>query len=155
QQFLKQQTGGSVLNLSSVVGFSPSPHFFNTHAYAAAKAAVIGLTQSAAAYYSTSNIRFNALAPGLIATSMSQRAQADPDIVQFTSTKQPLDGGRLGQPADLDGAAVFLLSDEARFVTGQVLAVDGGWSVSDGQIPVERAARPENKPKDLIQTLAG
>lgn len=155
QQFLKQQTGGSVLNLSSVLGFSPSPHFFNTHAYAAAKAAVIGITQSAAAYYSANNIRFNALAPGLIATAMSQRAQTDPEIVQFISTKQPLDGGRLGRPADLDGAAAFLLSDEARFVTGQILAIDGGWSLSEGQIPVERAARPENKPKDLIQTLAG
>ena len=63
--------------------------------------------------------------------------QADERILKFIATKQPLDGGRIGRPDDCDGAAVFLLSDAARFVTGQVLAVDGGWTVSEGQIPVE------------------
>jgi NAD(P)-dependent dehydrogenase (short-subunit alcohol dehydrogenase family) len=51
------------------------------------------------------------------------------------STKQPLDGGRIGLPADLDEAVLFLLGDGSRFITGQVLSVDGGWSVSEGQIP--------------------
>ncbi|HTH48306.1 MAG TPA: SDR family oxidoreductase [Candidatus Limnocylindria bacterium] len=133
-QFLAQKTGGSVVNCSSVLGLSPSPKFFATHAYAAAKAAVLGLTRSAAAHYAPQGIRFNALAPGLIATPMSKRAQDDAAILNFIRTKQPLDGGRIGQPEDLDAAVVWLLSDESRFVTGQVIAVDGGWSVSEGQI---------------------
>lgn len=133
QQFLKQGTGGTVLNLGSVLGFSPSPLFFSTQAYAVAKAGIIGMTHSAAAQYAANNIRFNALTPGLVATPMSTRAQTNEVIMDFIKTKQPLDGGRIGQPKDLDAAAVYLLSDESRFVTGQVLAVDGGWSVSEGQ----------------------
>jgi NAD(P)-dependent dehydrogenase (short-subunit alcohol dehydrogenase family) len=132
QQFLKQGSGGTVLNMSSVLGFSPAPKFFGTHAYATTKAAIIGLTKSAASYYAPQNIRFNVLAPALVATPMSQRAQADEAILNFIKSKQPLDGGRIGQPSDLDSAAVFFMSDESRFVTGQMLAVDGGWSVSEG-----------------------
>ena len=130
RQFLKQGGGGTVLNLASVLAWSPSPEFFSTHAYAAAKAAILGLTRSAASCYATQNIRFNALAPGLVATPMSPRAQGDERIRAFIQGKQPLAGGRIGHPQDLDAAAVFFLSDESRFVTGQVLAVDGGWSVS-------------------------
>src|SRR6266571_5944380 len=133
QQFLKQKTGGSVLNMSSVLGFSPSPRYFATHAYAAAKAGIIGLTKSAAACYAKQNIRFNVLAPALVATPMSRRALSNEAILKFITTKQPLDGGRIGQPSDLDAAAVYFMSDDARFVTGQVLAVDGGWCVSEGQ----------------------
>jgi NAD(P)-dependent dehydrogenase (short-subunit alcohol dehydrogenase family) len=133
RQFLAQRTGGAVLNMGSVLGFSPSPRFFGTHAYAAAKAAIIGLTKASASYYATCNIRFNVIAPALVATPMSARAQEDPAILRFIRTKQPLDGRRIGRPEDLDAAAVFFLSDAARFVTGQVLAVDGGWSVSEGQ----------------------
>jgi len=90
-----------------------------------------------------------------VATPMSQRAQGDPQIAQFIATKQPLDGGRIAQGTDLDAAALYFLSDESRFVTGQVLAVDGGWSVSDGQVPVERPAQSPTQPKNLIRTLAG
>lgn len=134
RQFRAQGTGGSIVNCGSVLGFSPSPQFFATHAYAAAKAAIIGLTKSAAARYAPENIRLNVLAPALVATPMSQRAQGDEAILNFMKTKQPLDGGRIGQPEDLDAAAVWLLSDGSRFVTGQVIAVDGGWSVSEGQL---------------------
>jgi NAD(P)-dependent dehydrogenase (short-subunit alcohol dehydrogenase family) len=133
QQFLKHKSGGTVLNIGSVLGFSPSSRFFTTHAYAAAKSAVIGFTRSAAAYYAPHSIRFNVLAPALVATPMSERAQADSAILDFMKTKQPLDGGRIGRPEDLDAAAVFFMSDASKFVTGQVLAVDGGWSVSEGQ----------------------
>lgn len=135
RQFIAQGRGGAVLNLGSVLGGSPSPQFFATHVYAAAKAAIAGFTQSTAAYYAPHNIRFNVLAPALVETPMARRAAADQTIRKFIATKQPLDGGRIGRPDDCDGAAVFLLSDAARFVTGQVLAVDGGWTVSEGQIP--------------------
>ena len=118
--------------MGSVTGFSPSPRFFGTHAYAAAKAAIEGFSASAAATYAPRGIRFNVLAPGLTDTPTSRRAMGDPRILEYIRTKQPLDGGRPGQPTDLDGAVVFFLSDASRFVTGQVLAVDGGWSVTEG-----------------------
>jgi NAD(P)-dependent dehydrogenase (short-subunit alcohol dehydrogenase family) len=132
EQLRRQGGGGSVLNVGSVLGSSPSPRFFATHAYAAAKAATVGLTLSAAAYYAPDGIRFNVVTPGLTETPMSQRAVADPAVMEYVRAKQPLGGGRAGQPSDLDAAIVFFLSDASRFVTGQVLAVDGGWSVSDG-----------------------
>ncbi len=135
RQFLAQGTGGAILNMGSVLGWSPSREFFGTHVYAAAKSAIVGFTRSIAAYYAPQNIRCNVLAPALVETPMARRAAEDARIRQFVSTKQPLDGGRIGQPEDCDGAAVFLLSGAAAFVTGQVLAVDGGWTVSDGQIP--------------------
>ena len=135
QQFLKQKSGGTILNMGSVLSDSPSPNFFSTHAYAAAKAAIIGLTKASAAHYASHNIRFNVLAPALVETPMSQRAVNDDQIRRFVETKQPLDGGRVGTPTDLDAAAVYFMSDGSSFATGQVLSVDGGWSVSDGQIP--------------------
>jgi NAD(P)-dependent dehydrogenase (short-subunit alcohol dehydrogenase family) len=133
RQFLAQGSGGSLLNMSSVLGWSPSPRHFASHAYAAAKAAVLGFTKSIAAYYAAKNIRCNVLAPALVETPMAQRAANDEQILRFIKTKQPLDGGRIGQPADLDAAAVYFMSDASRFTTGQVLAVDGGWCVSEGQ----------------------
>lgn len=136
QQFLARNTPGVLLNMGSVLGWSPSPRFFSTHVYAAAKSGILGFTRSIASYYAGQGIRANVIAPALVETPMARRAAGDARILEFIRTKQPLDGGRIGQPEDCDGAAVFLLSDAARFVTGQVLAVDGGWSVSEGQYPV-------------------
>jgi NAD(P)-dependent dehydrogenase (short-subunit alcohol dehydrogenase family) len=133
QQFIKQGGGGSILNMGSVLGYSPSPKHFATHAYSTTKAAVIGMTRAAAAYYAPHNIRFNVLAPALVETPMSRRAVGDPEIVKFIESKQPLDGGRVGLSSDLDAAVVYFLSDGSKFTTGQVLAVDGGWDVSEGQ----------------------
>ena len=131
--FLEQGQGGSILNCGSVLGISPSPHFFSTHAYATSKAAMVGMVKSSAAYYAKEGIRVNLLCPGLIATPMSERAQTNQPIMAFIRTKQPLDGGRIGVPQDLDHTAALLLSDGARFITGQVLSVDGGWTVTEGQ----------------------
>jgi len=94
---------------------------------------MVGMVKSSAAYYAKEGIRVNLLCPGLIATPMSARAQTNQPIMDFIRTKQPLDGGRIGVPQDLDDAAALLLSDGARFITGQVLSVDGGWTVSEGQ----------------------
>jgi NAD(P)-dependent dehydrogenase (short-subunit alcohol dehydrogenase family) len=127
--------GGTILNMGSVLGYSPSPQYFSTHAYAAAKSAIIGFTQAIAAYYAKNRIRINVIAPALVETPMAQRAAKDEEILSFIKTKQPLDGGRIGQPTDLDGLATYFMSDLSRFTTGQVIAVDGGWTVSEGQLP--------------------
>ena len=131
--FLERQTSGSILNMSSVLGYSPSPNYFVTHAYAAAKSAVFGFSKATAAYYAKQNIRINVLAPALVETPMAQRAANDEAILSFIKTKQPLDEGRIGVPGDLDGAAIYFMSDYSKFTTGQILSVDGGWSISEGQ----------------------
>lgn len=133
QWFLEKGCPGSILNTGSVLGFSPSPKYFTTHAYATTKAAIEGLSMTAAARYAENGIRVNVLAPALVETPMARRAASDNTILNFIRTKQPLDGGRIGKPEDLDEAAVFFLSDASRFVTGQVLYVDGGWRISEGQ----------------------
>lgn len=136
--FLEAGTGGSIVNMGSVLGFSPSPGFFTTHAYAATKAAIEGFSQSVASRYARDNIRVNVVAPALVETPMAQRAAGDEAILEFIRKKQPLDGGRIGVPEDLDGAVLYFLSDASRFTTGQVLYVDGGWRLSepwDGHTP--------------------
>jgi len=133
KQYLKQGTGGVILNMGSVLGYSPSPKYFSTHTYAAAKSAIIGFSKSIAAYYAKDNIRVNVIAPAVVETPMAKRAANDEIIMKFIKTKQPLNGGRIGQPEDLDGLAVYFMSDQSRYTTGQVIAVDGGWSVTEGQ----------------------
>jgi NAD(P)-dependent dehydrogenase (short-subunit alcohol dehydrogenase family) len=132
RHFLAAGQGGVILNMASVLALAPSPGHFDTCAYAAAKGGVIALSRLAAARYAADGIRVNVLAPGLIDTPMAARAVQDPAVVAFLRGKQPLRGGP-GRPDDCAGAAVFLCSDEARFITGAVLPVDGGWCVSEGQ----------------------
>jgi NAD(P)-dependent dehydrogenase (short-subunit alcohol dehydrogenase family) len=132
RQFLAQGTPGAILNMASVLALSPAPVHFDTVAYAASKGGVIAMSRNVAASYAPMQIRVNVLAPGLIATPMSERALGDPAIVTFLKTKQPLGPGP-GTPEDCADAAVFLCSDEAKFITGSVLTIDGGWSLSDGQ----------------------
>jgi NAD(P)-dependent dehydrogenase (short-subunit alcohol dehydrogenase family) len=132
RQFLEQGTAGAIVNMASVLALSPAPKYFDTVAYAAAKGGVIALSRQAAARYATDKIRVNVLAPGLIDTPMAARAVNDPAIAAFLRTKQPLGPGA-GAPDVCAEAAVFLCSDEASFVTGVVLPIDGGWSLADGQ----------------------
>ena len=133
KKFLELKKPGTILNMGSVLGYSPSPKYFPTHAYAAAKAAIIGFSKSVAAYYAKDNIRINVIAPALVETPMAQRAANDEEILSFIKTKQPLDGGRIGKAEDCDGIAVYMMSDQSIFTTGQVMAVDGGWTLSEGQ----------------------
>ena len=132
RHLLAAKQAGVILNMSSVLAFSPSPRFFDTAAYAAAKGGIISLSREAAARYARDKIRVNVIAPALIDTPMAARAVADAAIRDFLRTKQPLANGP-GTPEDCAGAAVFLCSDAASLITGVVLAVDGGWCVSEGQ----------------------
>lgn len=131
--FLEHNIKGVILNMGSVLGFSPSPKYFTTHAYAAAKSAIIGFSKSIAAYYAENNIRVNVIAPSLFVTPMAKRASEDKKILKFLKTKQPLDGGRPGASEDINNAVLMFLHPDSKFITGQVLAVDGGWSISEGQ----------------------
>jgi NAD(P)-dependent dehydrogenase (short-subunit alcohol dehydrogenase family) len=127
---------GALLLMSSTLATSPAPAYFATHAYAASKGAIDALTRSLAATYAPHGIRVNAIAPSLIATPMSRRAQDDPAIVAYLAARQPLAGGPI--EADLvTPTALHLLSSDAAMVTGQVVAVDGGWTVSDGFVAPE------------------
>ncbi len=134
KKFLELKKPGTILNMGSVLGFSPSPQYFSTHAYAAAKSAIIGFSKAIASYYAKNNIRINVIAPALVETPMAQRAANDENILSFIKTKQPLDGGRISEPDDMDGLAIYFMSDQSKFTTGQIVAVDGGWCISEGQI---------------------
>ncbi len=133
-QMLKQPIGanglrGNILNMASMLALSPQRDFFATHAYAASKGAIISMSRSMASYYAPHKIRVNVIAPSLIRTPMSLRAQENPAILELMKTKQPLVEDLISAE-DVARAALFLLSDEARAITGDVLSVDAGWSVS-------------------------
>lgn len=123
---------GSIVNVGSVLARSPSPERFGTIAYAASKGAVEALTIAAASAYASERIRFNVVAPGLIDTPMARRAVEDPAIGAYLKTKQPLAGGP-GTVDDVAHAALYLCEPTSRLITGVVLSVDGGWSVSEGK----------------------
>ena len=125
---------GSILHMGSVTSTSPSPTYFATHAYAAAKGAIAALTRTMASYYAPKGIRVNAVSPGVTRTPMAERAASDPEIVEFIRWKQSL-VGRLLEPEDVAGVAAFLLSRDALAITGQVLDVDAGWSLTDAPWP--------------------
>ena len=114
-----KQRGGSIINIASVVGLMGNAGQAN---YAASKAGLIGLTKSLAKEFAPRNVRVNAIAPGFIRTAMTD---ALPDDVQ-TQMKQAIPLARLGEPSDVAGVVMFLASDLAGYVTGQVINCDGG-----------------------------
>jgi NAD(P)-dependent dehydrogenase (short-subunit alcohol dehydrogenase family) len=116
--------GGAIVNNSSIaglVGFAMAP------VYVASKHAVIGLTKAVAVEYAKQNVRVNAVAPGTIETRMFLEVTRSPEIKQLLESGQPM--GRIGQPEEIAGTVIWLCSDSASFVTGQTLAVDGGYTV--------------------------
>jgi NAD(P)-dependent dehydrogenase (short-subunit alcohol dehydrogenase family) len=115
--------------MGSVTATDPAPEHFGTHAYAAAKGATISLMRSMAATYLEDRIRVNAVAPSLTGTPMAARAAGDPVIRAYAARRQPL-AGELMDPLEVAHAAVYFLSDESRAVTGQLLKIDGGWSLA-------------------------
>jgi meso-butanediol dehydrogenase / (S,S)-butanediol dehydrogenase / diacetyl reductase len=122
---LRANGGGAIVTVSSALGLVGGDEDFATHAYAASKAGLIGLTRAMAVTYAHEGIRCNVAAPGLIATPMSRRAQEDERIRARLPELQPLTGD-FGRPEDVAAACVYLAT--APFVTGAVLTVDGGWT---------------------------
>jgi 3-oxoacyl-[acyl-carrier protein] reductase len=116
---MMRRRSGSIVNLTSVVGLHGNPGQAN---YAAAKAGIIGLTKALARELGSRGVRVNAVAPGYIATELTNVLSEEIRGAILANT--PL--GRLGEPEDVAGAVRFLCSDEAAFVTGEVLLVDGG-----------------------------
>lgn len=121
---------GVILNMGSVLARHPQRDYFATVGYAASKGAIEAMSLSAAAYYAPFGIRINVIAPGLVRTPMSARAQANSQIVEYMSRKQPLTKGMLSSE-DVANTACFLLRQDSSPITGQIITVDGGWSVSE------------------------
>jgi NAD(P)-dependent dehydrogenase (short-subunit alcohol dehydrogenase family) len=123
RQMLEQSQGGAIVNMSSVAGLVG---FANLPAYVASKHAVVGLTKAAALEYAKRGIRINAVCPGVIHTEMIDRVTGgDPKIEQEYIDIAPM--GRMGTPAEVASATLWLCSEGAGFVTGHALATDGGF----------------------------
>ncbi|MBI5366132.1 MAG: 3-oxoacyl-[acyl-carrier-protein] reductase [Planctomycetes bacterium] len=116
---MMKQRAGKIINLSSVIGLTGNPGQAN---YAASKAGIIALTQSAAKEFGSRNLQINAIAPGFITTDMT--AALGDDVKTKMLANIPL--GRLGTPRDVANAVLFLASGMSDYVTGQVIVVDGG-----------------------------
>ena len=117
-----KETKGAVINIGSIQSFVALP---NSAAYTTSKGGVRALTKALAIELSPQGIRVNAIGPGMIATPINADARQNPDYMRNFEQRIPL--GRLGEPADIAGPAVFLASDLARYVTGVTLPVDGGF----------------------------
>ena len=118
-----ERKSGSVINIVSVFGLTG---FMNLTPYIASKGAIVQLTRGLAVEWARHNVRVNAIAPSYMRTGMAKRdIESDDKILQFNISKIPMRRG--GEPGELAGAVIFLASEASSFVTGQTLAVDGGW----------------------------
>lgn len=124
--YMVQQHGGAILHIASVEGMTGA---VGHAAYVTGKSALFGLTRSMAIDFGKHGIRVNALSPGIIDSGRPdiEELKKDPAAMQFWRDMTVLD--RMGQPDEIAAAALFLVSDEASYVTGQNLAVDGGWTI--------------------------
>ena len=123
---------GVILNISSVNALG----YYGNEAYSAAKAGILSLTRSLAVLYGPSGIRVNAIAPGTLRTpAWEQRREKNPYVFERLTRWYPL--GRVGEPDDVAGAALFLASDDAAWITGAVLPVDGGLTAGNMQMMEE------------------
>ncbi len=118
-----ERRGGSQINVTSLNNERPLK---NVSPYAMSKAAMGQMTRALALEWGPSNVRVNALAPGFVLTDLTEKLWSDPEMQQWGRTNTPL--ARLGVPEDMIGTAVFLASPAARFLTGQIIYVDGGFT---------------------------
>lgn len=116
---------GRIINIASMYGLVGNTQLFST-AYHASKGAVVNFTRAVAAELATEGITCNAICPGYFETELTKDVLATPDFQDFAKAHVPMQ--RYGKPGELDAAAVFLASDEARYVTGVILPVDGGFT---------------------------
>jgi len=119
---------GSIVGFSSIRGTTVEP---GQGPYAATKAGLVQLFRTAAAEFGPAGVRVNAIAPGVVETPLTAQIKANPAWYDAYATKGAL--GRWARPGELAGAVVYLASDASSFVTGSVLAVDGGWTAVDGR----------------------
>jgi NAD(P)-dependent dehydrogenase (short-subunit alcohol dehydrogenase family) len=124
-RLLARGAQGSIVNVASVLGLMGSPAM---GVYGMTKAAVVSMTRTLATELGPRGVRVNAIAPGLIETKFAAAIVGDDDLRQGVLNRTSLK--RVGQPADVAGAAVFLASDASAYVTGHTLVVDGGWTAS-------------------------
>lgn len=122
RQFIAQGNGGKIINIASMLSFQGG---IRVPSYTASKSGVMGLTRLLANEWAPHNINVNAIAPGYMATNNTQQLREDAERNQEILERIP--AGRWGEPADLQGAAVFLASRAAEYINGYTLAVDGGW----------------------------
>jgi NAD(P)-dependent dehydrogenase (short-subunit alcohol dehydrogenase family) len=125
----KTGQAGVILNTGSVLARHPQRDHFATVGYAASKGAIEAMSTAAAAYYAPQGIRINVIAPGLVHTPMTARAQANNEIREYMTHKQPLRKGML-TAEDVAKTACFLLGRDSTPITGQIVNVDAGWTVS-------------------------
>ena len=121
---MRQGGGGSIINISSQLGLVGTDH--SSPQYQASKGAVRLLTKATAIQYAKEGIRANSVHPGPIVTPMTEAARADPERYRLMLSRVPL--GCYGQPEDVAFGVLYLASDEARWVTGSELVIDGGWT---------------------------
>jgi NAD(P)-dependent dehydrogenase (short-subunit alcohol dehydrogenase family) len=122
-RLMLERGSGSVISIASVTSFNAFPR---RAAYATAKAGLVMLTKVLAAEWAPGGVRVNAIAPGYVRTDLVQ-GLADGGQIDLAAIQRRTPMGRLAEPAEIAGAAVFLASDEASFITGETLVVDGGW----------------------------
>jgi len=118
-----KETGGSIINIASIYGLVAGP---GSTAYATAKGGVVNFTRTVATDYAAEGVRCNAVCPGFVKTPMTEDFLDDEEFYSFVKTETPM--GRVAEPREIAGVIAFLASDDASYITGAAVPVDGGWT---------------------------